>query len=118
MALVLPGEVQGAAPVWAALDRALGRQGVIDRLEVVDVRESMRNGGGPACLRLRVPVSAQARAAIHPGYLLDPARWERLATLVERWWPKAVAPADLLDPQLWSGAPADEALRDFIAKVD
>jgi succinylarginine dihydrolase len=117
MALILPGEVRDDADVWTALDRALGRQGVVDRVEVVDVRESMRNGGGPACLRLRVPVSAAARAAIHPGYQLNPARWARLAALVERWWPATVAPADLQDPHLWAAArAADQALRDFIAE--
>jgi succinylarginine dihydrolase len=90
--------------VWDALGRALAGRAAIERIEVVDVRESMRNGGGPACLRLRVPASSQARAAIHPGYLLNPARWDRLAALVERFWPQAVAPADLLEPDLWAAS--------------
>ncbi len=116
MALILPAEVRSNAGVWDALHRALGRTGGLDRVEVVDVRESMRNGGGPACLRLRVPVSAAARAAIHPGYLLDPARWDALAALVEAHWPEAVAPGDLLNPELWTQARAvDEALKAFVA---
>jgi succinylarginine dihydrolase len=116
MALILPAEARDHQGVWAALDQALGRScGPIRRVEVVDVRESMRNGGGPACLRLRVPVSAAARAAIHPGYLLDPRRWDALAALVERHWPKAVAPGDLLDPQLWAAArAANDAVAAFI----
>ena len=115
MALVLPIEVREHAGVWAALDRALARSGAIAEVVVVDVRESMRNGGGPACLRLRVPVSQAARAAIQPGYLLDPARWDALAALVERWWPQTVAPDDLTNPELWAAArAADEALQTFI----
>jgi succinylarginine dihydrolase len=115
MTLILPAETKDHAGVWAALNRALDRSGAIARVEVVEVRESMRNGGGPACLRLRVPVSAEARAAIHPGYLLTPGRWDALAALVERWWPVAVAPGDLLDPELWAAARVvDGALAAFI----
>jgi succinylarginine dihydrolase len=115
MALVLPAEVKGNAKVWKALDQSLGRGGPIARVEVVDVRESMRNGGGPACLRLRVPVSAEAQAAIHPGYILTPRRWEALARLVESLWPDRVTPADLTDPALWDSArSAQEALQSFI----
>ena len=116
MALILPAEVRENTTVWDALHRALASSRAITRVEVVDVRESMRNGGGPACLRLRVPVSEAARAAIHPGYLLTPARWDELAALVERLWPEAVAPDDLLDPDLWAAARAvDDALKAFVA---
>jgi succinylarginine dihydrolase len=115
MALILPSEVRESETVWAALHRALDRVGGVERVEVVDVRESMRNGGGPACLRLRVPVSEAARAAIHPGYLLTPSRWDALALLVESHWPQSLAPADLHDPALWETARlANAALHDFI----
>jgi succinylarginine dihydrolase len=115
MALILPAEVRENPTVWEALHRALAGSKAITEVVVVDVRESMRNGGGPACLRLRVPASEAARAAIHPGYLLTPARWDRLATLVERLWPESVSPDDLLEPDLWAAARAvDGALRDFV----
>lgn len=115
MALILPAEVRENPSVWDALHRSLAGHTAITRVEVVDVRESMRNGGGPACLRLRVPTSEAARAAIHPGYLLTPARWDQLATLVERLWPEAVAPDDLLEPDLWAAAKAvHEAVRVFV----
>jgi succinylarginine dihydrolase len=116
MALILPTEVQENPSVWEALHRALAGHSAITEVVVVDVRESMRNGGGPACLRLRVPASEAARAAIHPGFLLTPARWDALAALVERLWPEAVAPDDLLESDLWAAArAADEALRAFVA---
>ncbi len=104
MALILPSEVRENAAVWEALHRALARSGAIERVEVVDVRESMRNGGGPACLRLRAPVSDAAAAAIHPGYRLTPRRWDTLAALVERCWPETLSPADLLEADLWDAA--------------
>jgi succinylarginine dihydrolase len=116
MALILPAEVRENPSVWDALHRALAGHGAITRVEVVDVRESMRNGGGPACLRLRVPASEAARAAIHPGYVLTPARWDQLAGLVQRLWPETVGPDDLLEPDLWAAARSvDDALKDFVA---
>ena len=116
MALILPAEVRENPGVWDALQLALAGSRAITEVVVVDVRESMRNGGGPACLRLRVPASEAARAAIHPGYLLTPGRWDQVATLVERLWPETIAPDDLLEPDLWAAArAADEALRRFIA---
>ena len=64
----------------------------------------MRNGGGPACLRLRVPVDGAARAAIDPRFILDAARWESLARVVEAHWPEKIAPDDLVKPDLWAQA--------------
>ena len=119
MALILPSEMKENAAVWAALERALASCSLIERLEVVDVRESMRNGGGPACLRLRVPVTADAVAAISPGYMLNPSRLDRLVALVDRFWPEVLAPSDLLDPELWAvGRVAHEQLQSFISNAD
>ena len=119
MAMVLPAEVRDNHTASRALDAALGQAGDVRKTVFVDVRESMRNGGGPACLRLRVPVSAADQAAIHPGYILDEARLDRLARLIETHWPVAVAPADLSNPALWETARgADAALTNFINAPD
>jgi succinylarginine dihydrolase len=82
----------------------LGGNGPIDQVEVVDLRESMRNGGGPACLRLRVPLSPAALLAVDRRFLLTERRIDELATVVEQAWPDAIAPADLSDPGLWAQA--------------
>jgi succinylarginine dihydrolase len=104
MALVLPAEAREAPDVWRAVEAILAADNPIASAIVVDVRESMRNGGGPACLRLRIPVDAAALAGIDPRFLLDQPRWERLARTVEAYWPEAIAPNDLLDPALWDQA--------------
>ena len=105
MALVLPAEARASKAVWREVERMLAK-GVIAEAVVVDVRESMRNGGGPACLRLRVPLSEEARAAMDQRFLLDDAKWEALVRLVERAWPEAIAPSDIADPALWAEARA------------
>ncbi|HEY8493818.1 MAG TPA: N-succinylarginine dihydrolase, partial [Myxococcota bacterium] len=65
-----------------------------------DLRQSMRNGGGPACLRLRVVLDARQAAAVAPGVWLDEALHARLVAWVERHYRDRLAPEDLADPQL------------------
>lgn len=116
MALILPAEARENSVVWAEVQSILAADNPIVEAVVVDVRESMRNGGGPACLRLRVPADERSMAGIDQRYLLTPARHERLARLVEARWPDRVVPADLADPALWGLAwAAHEALDALIA---
>ncbi|MCC7267526.1 MAG: N-succinylarginine dihydrolase, partial [Caulobacteraceae bacterium] len=108
MALILPAEARENAAVWRAVEQVLAADTPIAAAHVADVRESMRNGGGPACLRLRVPVSDRDMAGIDARFLLTPARWERLMRTVEQAWPEKIAPDDLADPALWSETRAAE----------
>lgn len=116
MALILPAETKADPAVCAEVEAILAADNPIAEAVVVDVRESMRNGGGPACLRLRVPVDPLGLAGIDARYLLTPERHERLVRLVEIHWPERIAPADLTDPALWQAAwAAHEALDALIA---
>jgi succinylarginine dihydrolase len=98
MALILPMESHDNPRVKAYLDRLVASNGPIRAVHYVQVRESMRNGGGPACLRLRVVADP---ATIDPRFLLDPARADRLEALITRHWPQAIDPDDLGNPDLW-----------------
>jgi succinylarginine dihydrolase len=69
--------------------------GPIRRLCVVDVRQSMANGGGPACLRLRVVADP---AAVDPRFLVDEAKLDCIADVIEAHWPEQTLPADLAAP--------------------
>ena len=60
----------------------------------------MRNGGGPACLRLRVPLAAYGLGAMNAGVLVDAAKLATLRDWVGRRYRDALAPADLADPAL------------------
>lgn len=112
MGLVLPGEAEETPSVWSWLQELVAGNGPIRQLIVKDVRESMRNGGGPACLRLRVAVDEAALAAIDPRFLLDAGKWEALHRLVETHWPETIAPDDLGNPAMWDAAwSARRALR-------
>jgi succinylarginine dihydrolase len=75
----------------------------------------MRNGGGPACLRLRVPLDAAAQASVHPGFLLTPERATWLRAWIEQHYPDELRAEDLADPSLLRRSrDALEALTDWI----
>ncbi|WP_016855107.1 N-succinylarginine dihydrolase [Halomonas smyrnensis] len=103
MTLVVPGECQEREAVWRCLqDHLLAGHNPISEVVVKDVKQSMRNGGGPACLRLRVALSEAERAAISGRVLLDDALHGELVAWVERHYRDRLAPADLADPALAS----------------
>jgi len=97
MALVIPLEAWEHAAVRTWLDAMLASNGPIRRVLPVDVRQSMANGGGPACLRLRV-VADPAR--VDPRFLLDDAKIARIEAVVAAHWPQSLRPEQLGDPAL------------------
>jgi succinylarginine dihydrolase len=97
MALIVPGEARDNAAVWAWLQAHVAGNGPIRQIEVVDVRESMANGGGPACLRLRVVADP---AAVDPRFLVDAARLDRIAAVVSAYWPESIRYDRIGDPAL------------------
>jgi succinylarginine dihydrolase len=97
MTLIVPTEARENASVWGWLERHVAGNGPIRRIEVVDVRQSMANGGGPACLRLRVVADP---ATVDRRFLVDDARLDRIADVVRRHWPVEIDHADLQRPAL------------------
>jgi succinylarginine dihydrolase len=97
MALILPSEARDTPSVWNWLQEHVAGNGPIRRLEVVDVRESMANGGGPACLRLRVVADP---ATVDPRFLVDDAKLDQIAAVIEQHWPETIAQDEIGDPAL------------------
>lgn len=100
MMLVLPQECREHAGVWHYLNRLLEDDNPIDDLRVFDLRESMSNGGGPACLRLRVVLTPQEQQAVNPAVLMNDALFNTLNNWVDRYYRDRLTAADLADPQL------------------
>jgi len=99
MTLILPTEAQENPRVAAHLDSLIGGNGPIRAVRFVAVRESMRNRGGPACLRLRVVADP---ATVDPRFLVDHAKLDRIAGIVAAHWPVEIGPDDLARPGLWA----------------
>lgn len=100
MRLVVPQECRERTAVWRYLESLVADDGPIRELHVFDLRESMRNGGGPACLRLRVVLTEQERRATHAGLWIDDARYAALTDWVKRHYRDRLAVSDLADPAL------------------
>ncbi|WP_343346078.1 N-succinylarginine dihydrolase [Sphingomicrobium sp. XHP0239] len=90
--LIVPGECRETPSVWRWLEAHLAGNGPIRRVEVVDVRQSMANGGGPACLRLRVACNP---ADVDPRFLVDADKLDRMAAVVEKSWPEQIDAREL-----------------------
>lgn len=101
MALIAPAECREVPTVSEFIDDLVADpQNPISSVHTFDLRESMRNGGGPACLRLRVTLSAAERAALPSGIWISDATYSPLVAWVNRHYREALAPADLADPAL------------------
>ncbi|MCX9156456.1 N-succinylarginine dihydrolase [Niveibacterium sp. 24ML] len=100
MLLVVPDECRRNASVWAYLEAQLASGGPIAEVAVFDLKQSMKNGGGPACLRLRVVLNEAEAAAVAPGVWMNDALYARLTAWVGRHYRDRLAVADLADPQL------------------
>lgn len=101
MALIAPCESREVPSVSAYLDALVADpSSPIRAVHVVATRHSMRNGGGPACLRLRLVLTEEELAGVAPGVLVD----ERLLDLLTRWVTRhhrdRLEAADLADPAL------------------
>jgi len=99
--LVIPQESQNMAPVWQYLQELVAStDSGIDELKIFDLKQSMSNGGGPACLRLRVVLNEAERAAVNPATLMNEALFERLNRWVDTHYRDRLEEKDLADPKL------------------
>ncbi|PKP92923.1 MAG: succinylarginine dihydrolase [Alphaproteobacteria bacterium HGW-Alphaproteobacteria-14] len=92
MGLIVPEECRESASVWGWCEGMLAGNGPIRQVIPVDVRQSMANGGGPACLRLRVVCAPDT---VDPRFLLDEAKADLIERTIAAHWPEQIDPADL-----------------------
>jgi len=100
MRLILPIEVSETASTKAYIDELLASGGPIGDADYLDVRQSMRNGGGPACLRLRVALSDDQLSGMGANSVLDDALVATLQVWANKHYRDRVSGDDLGDPQL------------------
>ena len=99
MGLILPEEARETPAVWRYLQDMVAGNGPIRELFVVDVRQSMANGGGPACLRLRVVADPMT---VDPRFIADESKLDLVSKVIAAQWPERIAPDDLRDPDLFT----------------
>ncbi|MCL6698141.1 N-succinylarginine dihydrolase [Sphingomonas sp. NSE70-1] len=113
MTLVAPTECRDTPSVNGWIERHLASNGAIRRVNFVDVRQSMANGGGPACLRLRVACDP---SDVDPRFLVDDAKLDRLAGVISQRWPDEIASDDIQAASLI--ADVERARRDLLETLD
>ena len=92
MTLVAPTECRETPSVNSWIERHVASNGAIRQVNFVDVRQSMANGGGPACLRLRVACDP---AGVDPRFLVDEGKLDRLADAIRGHWPEQISSDDI-----------------------
>lgn len=100
MALILPADAEENDQARQFAQRCLEDNNPIRKLHYLDLRQSMRNGGGPACLRLRIPLNKDDLGAMHQPVLLNKSLLEKLRTWANKHYRDRLDPADLGDPSL------------------
>lgn len=100
MVIVVPQEAREHTGVWQYLTELTGSHPIVDQVKVFDLRESMRNGGGPACLRLRVALTDNELQAVNPAAMMNQDKYAVLIDWVNRHYRDRLAEDDLRDPQL------------------
>ena len=101
MILIAPAECARLAAAREFIQRTIESRGTpLTQVHFIDLAESMRNGGGPACLRLRVVLTEPERAAANPAVFLDNDLFRTLSDWVTRHYRTELSLPDLADPQL------------------
>ncbi|WP_417477857.1 N-succinylarginine dihydrolase [Maricaulis sp.] len=100
LVLLAPEETRENPATRAYCDRLVSGNGPIGAVRFASVRQSMRNGGGPACLRLRVVLTEAERAAVSANVIMTPELFAALNTWGQTHYRERLMPSDLADPQL------------------
>jgi succinylarginine dihydrolase len=100
MLLIVPEECRGNERVWQYLQRLIADDGPVAEVNVFDLKQSMQNGGGPACLRLRVALNETELAAVNPGVIMTAPLYDTLTQWVEKHYRDRMSETDLTDPGL------------------
>lgn len=98
--LLSPKETEETDTTNAYCSQLVASNGPIGAVRFANVRQSMRNGGGPACLRLRVVLNEREVAAVNPKVWMNEARYAELTAWAEKHYREELGPADLGDPAL------------------
>lgn len=101
MLLIAPQECQEHLHIKNYIDMIVqSPSNPISEVVYLNLRQSMRNGGGPACLRLRAVLRQDELDAINQGVLLDNALYEKLKAYITKYYRDLLDPKDLADPKL------------------
>ena len=101
MVIIAPQECVENVRVKAAIDKIVEGDNPVKGVHFFDVKQSMRNGGGPACLRLRILLSQLEIDAVSARVVLDDALYADLTTWVEKHYRDQLTINDMVDTKFY-----------------
>ena len=101
MLVLAPEECKKNSHARKILESLTSDQSPIKRIHYCNLNQSMNNGGGPACLRLRIPMNEKELSAIHQGVLLTDALYDKLIHWVNKHYREELKPQDLGNFELY-----------------
>ena len=99
MLMVLPADVRNFDNCMQWIDK-LKKISPVKKFEFVDIKQSMMNGGGPACLRLKVLMNNKELEGVNKNFILDDNKVEQIKHLIQSFYRDRILPDDLKDPDL------------------
>ncbi len=100
MIIIVPGECEQSPAVWTYLQKLVSGNGPISAVKVYDVKQSMRNGGGPACLRQRIVLTEAQRNAVTANVFMNESLFTQLNAWADRYYRDRLTIADLASNDL------------------
>ena len=101
MLLLAPLECKTSKKVQKVIQKILNADNPLQEVQYLNLRESMRNGGGPACLRLRIVLTAKELSALSGNVILTPSLYRDLVTWVNYYYSDHLSPKDLTNYHLF-----------------
>ena len=99
MLMVLPADVRNFDNCMQWIDKTK-QISPVKKFEFVDIKQSMMNGGGPACLRLKVLMNNKELEGVNKNFILDDNKVEQIKHLIQSFYRDRILPDDLKDPDL------------------
>lgn len=101
MALIAPEACRGYDRVTSFFESLVKDPAhPVNTIHYVNLSESLGNGGGPACLRLRVVLTENELAHINPAVLYSPRLHERLESWIHKHYPDTLSKEELAKTEL------------------
>lgn len=98
MVMIAPEECESHSGVQKVLSEIIGGETRLTDVVYVNVRQSMKNGGGPACLRLRIPLTKEEYDAVHDGVKFSRTLYKQLCHWVMTYYPETLTLGELVTP--------------------
>lgn len=100
MILIAPSDCQEFPAVMKFIQKVIDdKENPINQVHFLNLHESMRNGGGPACLRLRVTLTDNELHAVNHRFLFTEELYYALSDCIHKYYRTKITPNDLGDPQ-------------------